>query len=134
MVNLLESFNKKQMQSLDKHIPDFRPGDTISVVTKVFDGESERKQTYQGVCTKIKRRNSFNFSFVIRRMVQDEYVEMQFFPYAPNVVSIDITKHGKVRRAKLYYMRKLSGKAARIAEVPPSKVKRGAGISPSIQS
>lgn len=98
-----------------RKIPDFSPGDTLRVNVKVVEGNRERVQAYEGVC--IGRRNAgFNSSFTVRKISYGEGVERVFPLYSPRIDSIDVVRKGRVRRAKLYYLRGLRGKAARITE------------------
>ena len=98
-----------------KSIPEFRPGDTLRVGVRVVEGERTRVQNYEGVC--IARSNrGINSNFTVRKMSFGEGVERVFPLYSPNVESIDVVRHGVVRRAKLYYLRGRTGKRARIAE------------------
>jgi large subunit ribosomal protein L19 len=115
MTNLLEKFNKQQMATLAKEMPEFRPGDDLKVIFKVVDGASERMQTFEGVCIS-KRNRGLHSSFTVRKVSHGESILSQFFVYSPAVVSVEVTRKGKVRRAKLYYLCKLFGKAARIKE------------------
>ncbi len=112
MVNLLEKFNKRQMTALAKEIPEFRPGDDLKVTFKVADG---RKQIFEGVCISKKRRG-LHSSFSVRKVSHGESIVSQFFVYSPALLSVEVMRRGKVRRAKLYYLCKLFGKAARIKE------------------
>ncbi len=115
MTNLLAEFNRKQIQSINKQIPEFRVGDTLKVTTKIVDSTVERTQVFEGLC--IARRNrSLHSSFTLRKVSHGESVISQFFLYSPLVVSIEVIRLGKVRRAKLYYICELFGKAARIKE------------------
>ncbi len=98
-----------------KKIPDFAAGDTICVNVKIVEGENERIQAFEGVC--IARKNAgLNSSFTVRKISHGEGVERIFPLYSPRVDSIEVVRHGNVRRAKLYYLRGLTGKAARIKE------------------
>ena len=115
MTNLLEKFNEQQMLSLKKEIPDFNPGDDLRVTFKVVDGANERKQIFEGVCIS-KRNRGLHSSFAVRKVSHGESIVSQFFVYSPALVSVEVTRRGKVRRAKLYYLCKLFGKAARIKE------------------
>jgi large subunit ribosomal protein L19 len=100
---------------LDKKVPEFKPGDTVIVHVKVKEGERERLQAFEGVV--IGRRNAgANSSFTVRKVSYGEGVERVFPLYAPTVAKIDVKRKGDVRSAKLYYLRKLTGKAARITE------------------
>jgi large subunit ribosomal protein L19 len=116
-MDIIKKFEKQQVENLtkDKNIPDFRPGDTLKVGIKIVEGKTERLQYFQGLC--IARSNdSINSSFTVRKISNSEGVERKFSLYSPRIVSIEVTRKGIVRRAKLYYMRKLFGKAARIKE------------------
>ncbi|MCP5364433.1 MAG: 50S ribosomal protein L19 [Hyphomicrobiales bacterium] len=116
-MNIIEVFEKEQIQTLtqDSDIPWFAPGDTLRVMVKVVEGSRERLQAFEGVC--IARRNrGLNSSFTVRKISYGEGVERVFPLYSPNVASLEVVRRGDVRRAKLYYMRNLRGKKARIAE------------------
>ena len=115
-MNLLKLIEKKNIEKLSTHkIPNFKVGDTVKVHTKVIEGKNERIQMFEGVC--IARKNDgINSSFTVRKISFGEGVEKVFPLYSPNVAKIELVKHGKVRRAKLYYLRSLFGKKARIAE------------------
>jgi large subunit ribosomal protein L19 len=96
-------------------IPEFQPGDTVKVSIKVVEGERERVQAFEGVC--IARKNAgINSSFTLRKISYGEGVERIFPLYSPRLSAIEVMRRGSVRRAKLYYLRGLTGKAARIAE------------------
>jgi len=112
MNKLIEEIEARQMQ---KKLPDFAPGDTVTVQVKVKEGERERLQAFEGVV--IARRNrGINSSFTVRKISYGEGVERVFPLYSPKIATIKVKRKGNVRRAKLYYLRKLSGKAARIRE------------------
>lgn len=116
-MNLINEFEDKQIEKLsaEKNIPEFRVGDTIKVQVKIKEGETERLQAFEGVA--IARRNrGINSSFVLRKISYGEGVERKFFLYSPLVNSISVVRRGVVRRNKLYYLRNLRGKAARIKE------------------
>jgi large subunit ribosomal protein L19 len=116
-MNLIAQLEKEQMDKLaaGKTIPDFAPGDTLSVNVKVVEGERTRVQAYEGVC--IARSGAgLNESFTVRKISYGEGVERVFPLYSPMVDSIKVVRRGKVRRAKLYYLRGRRGKSARIAE------------------
>ncbi len=117
MENLIEQYDRDQIANLlqNKKIPDFRAGDTVSVSVRVIDGTTERLQTYEGVVI-AKRNRGITSSFVVRKVSHGEGVERRFMTYSPIVNKIDVVKRGVVRRAKLFYLRGLSGKAARIKE------------------
>ncbi|WP_337997842.1 50S ribosomal protein L19 [Oleispirillum naphthae] len=116
-MNIIETLEAEQMAKLleTRDVPDFKPGDTLRVHTKVVEGTRERIQVYEGLC--IARRNAgLNSSFTVRKISFGEGVERVFPLYSPNVAKIEVTRIGKVRRAKLYYLRALRGRAARISE------------------
>src|SRR5258708_22315416 len=128
-MNLIKELEQEQMTKLGKTIPPFDPGDTVSVNVKVVEGERTRIQAYEGVC--IARSGSgINENFTVRKISYGEGVERVFPLYSPLVESIKVVRRGKVRRAKLYYLRGLRGKAARIAEKQdhrPDESAEGAG-------
>ncbi|MDZ5761834.1 50S ribosomal protein L19 [Candidatus Cyrtobacter comes] len=112
-MNLLDKYVQKNMT--DRPIPDFRSGDTLMVHVKILEGASERVQRFEGVC--IARRNrGIGSSFLVRKISYGIGVERKFMLYSPRVISIEVLRKGRVRRAKPYYLRDLRGKAARIKE------------------
>ena len=116
-MNVIEEIEKEQLAKLtaDNQVPEFAAGDTLKVNVKVVEGTRERVQVYEGVC--IGRKNAgLNSSFTVRKIASGEGVERVFPLQSPNVVQIDVVRRGKVRRAKLYYLRDLVGKKARIKE------------------
>jgi large subunit ribosomal protein L19 len=113
MSNIIEQINIEQMQG--KIIPEFNPGDTILVQVKVKEGSRERLQAFEGVVI-AKRNRGLNSAFTVRKISHNVGVERVFQTYSPVVDSITVKRHGDVRRAKLYYLRNLSGRAARIKE------------------
>jgi len=116
-MNLLQKIEQAEVARLveGRAIPEFSPGDTLRVNVKVVEGTRERVQAYEGVC--IARKNAgVNSSFTVRKISSGEGVERVFPLYSPRIDSIDVVRKGDVRRAKLYYLRGLRGKAARIAE------------------
>ena len=116
-MNLIQQLEKEQMAKLsaNKEIPDFEPGDTVQVNVKVVEGDRTRIQAYEGVC--IGRAGSgLNENFTVRKISYGEGVERVFPLYSPMLDSIKVVRRGKVRRAKLYYLRGRRGKSARIAE------------------
>lgn len=114
-MNIIQQLEKEQIESLNKTIPDFQPGDTVIVNVRVKEGERSRIQAYEGVC--IARSGAgINENFTVRKISNGEGVERVFPIYSPNVDSIKVVRRGKVRRAKLYYLRDRRGKSARIAE------------------
>jgi len=114
-MNAIKEFEKQQIAELNKNIPDFRPGDTLKVGVKIIEGKTERLQYFQGLCI-ARSADSINSTFVVRKISNGEGVERKFPLYSPKIASIEVVKKGIVRRAKLYYMRALRGKAARIQE------------------
>ena len=116
-MNTIPQLEQEQIALLTegKNIPDFTPGDTVRVHVKVKEGQRERIQAYEGVC--IARKNSgLNSAFTVRKISFGEGVERVFPLYAPIIDHIELVRHGRVRRAKLYYLRSRRGKSARIAE------------------
>src|ERR1043166_3130963 len=120
MTNIIEEIEKEQMAG--KTIPDFAPGDTIVVQVKVKEGERERLQAFEGVVI-AKRNRGLNSAFTVRKISHGEGVERVFQTYSPSIESISVKRRGDVRRAKLYYLRELSGRAARIKEKLPAKAR-----------
>ena len=116
-MNLLQTLEKEQVEKLveGRRIPDFGPGDTLRISVKVVEGERERLQAFEGVC--IARKNAgVNSNFTLRKISYGEGVERVFPLYSPRLAAIEVVRRGRVRRAKLYYLRGRTGKAARIAE------------------
>jgi len=112
MSNIIKELEAEQ---INREVPDFRPGDTVVVQVKVKEGQRERLQAFEGVV--IGRRNrGLNSSFTVRKISHGEGVERVFQTYSPSIDQIEIKRRGDVRRAKLYYLRDLRGKAARIKE------------------
>lgn len=112
MSNIIDALNAEQMQ---KDVPDFGPGDTVVVQVRVKEGTRERLQAFEGVV--IARRNrGLNSAFTVRKISHGEGVERVFQTYSPLVAEIQVKRRGDVRRSKLYYLRGLTGKAARIKE------------------
>ena len=116
-MNIIEQFEKDQIKSLvkGKKIPQFHPGDTVRVNVKVREGTRERIQAFEGVCIRKKNRG-LSSSFTVRKISFGEGVERVFPIFSPSIDSISIERSGQVRRAKLYYLRDLTGKKARIVE------------------
>ncbi len=112
MRKIIEQLEKEQM---DREIPDFSPGDTVVVQVKVKEGNRERLQAYEGVVI-AKRNRGLNSAFTVRKISHGEGVERVFQTYSPAIASIAVKRRGDVRRAKLYYLRERTGKAARIKE------------------
>ena len=126
----IEDINKAAIQKItaNKKITEFSPGDTINVGVKIVEGKRERIQYFEGVCIAKKNRD-LNSSFTVRKISFGEGVERTFALYSPNVASIKVIRSGKVRRAKLYYLRDRKGKSARIAE----KIKKKIGVDVSVK-
>lgn len=113
MTNIIDQLNAEQMQG--KEIPVFNPGDTVLVQVKVIEGARERLQAFEGVVI-AKRNRGLNSAFTVRKISHGVGVERVFQTYSPIVDSITVKRRGDVRRAKLYYLRNLAGRAARIKE------------------
>ena len=116
-MNLIQQLEKEQVTKLSagKDIPDFGPGDTVIVNVKVVEGERSRVQAYEGVCIG-RAGGGLNENFTVRKISYGEGVERVFPLYSPNIWEIEVVRKGVVRRAKLYYLRDLRGKASRISE------------------
>ncbi|MDF3047063.1 MAG: ribosomal protein [Candidatus Midichloriaceae bacterium] len=116
-MNLLTKFEQKYITELKREIPRFRAGDTIKVGVRIMDGaDNYRVQNFEGLVIRVKNR-ALGSSFAIKKISNGEGVERNFLTYSPIIDKIEVIKRGKVRRAKLYYMRSLQGKAARIKEI-----------------
>ena len=117
MSNLLETFEKQQIEKLTtkKRVPAFRPGDTLKVTVRITEGSKSRLQAFEGICI-ARKNNSVNSNFTVRKISHGEGVERVFPLFSPIVEKIEVIRKGDVRRAKLYYLRELSGKKARIAD------------------
>jgi len=114
-MNILQKFEKQQLEKLNAKVPEFAPGDTVRVNVKVIEGTRERVQAYEGVC--IDRKNAgINSAFTVRKISYGEGVERIFPLYSPRLDSIEVVRRGEVRRARLNYLRGRRGKAARITE------------------
>lgn len=116
-MNLLQKFEQTQKENLlaGKNIPDFKAGDTVRVDVRIIEGATERVQSYEGLCIS-RRAHGLGSSFTVRKISNGEGVERCFMLHSPKIEKIHVLKKGIVRRAKLYYMRNLRGKAARIRE------------------
>jgi len=117
MSNLLETFEKKQIEKLTgkKRIPTFRPGDTLKVTIRITEGDKSRLQAFEGMCIS-RKNNSVNSNFTVRKLSHGEGVERVFPLFSPMIEKIEVIRKGDVRRAKLYYLRDRTGKKARIAD------------------
>ena len=127
----IEDINKAAIKKIvaNKKITDFSPGDTVKVGVKIIEGKRERIQYFEGVCIAKKNRD-INSSFTVRKISFGEGVERTFALYSPVIGSIKVVRSGKVRRAKLYYLRDRKGKSARIAE----KLKKNIGIDVDVKA
>jgi large subunit ribosomal protein L19 len=126
----IEDINKEAVNKIisNKKITDFNPGDTVKVGVKIVEGKRERIQFFEGVCISKKNRD-INSSFTVRKISFGEGVERTFALYSPIVDSLKVIRSGKVRRAKLYYLRDRKGKSARIAE----KIKKKIGVDVAVK-
>lgn len=114
-MDLISQLEAEEIKKLGKNIPDFAPGDTVVVNVNVVEGDRKRIQAYEGIVI-AKRNRGINSSFIVRKVSSGEGVERTFQTYSPLIDSIEIKRKGDVQRAKLYYLRQRSGKAARIRE------------------
>ena len=114
-MDLIKQLEAEEIKKLGRNIPDFSPGDTVVVNVNVMEGDRKRTQAYEGMVV-AKRNRGINSSFIVRKVSSGEGVERTFQTYSPLIASIEIKRKGKVQRAKLYYLRQRSGKAARIRE------------------
>ena len=121
---IIESIEKAQMK---QNLPSFAPGDTVVVQVKVKEGERERLQAYEGVVI-AKKNGGLNSAFTVRKISNGVGVERVFQTHSPQVASIEVTRRGAVRRAKLYYLRDRSGKSARIKEKLPARKNKTAAV------
>lgn len=133
-MNIIQQLEQEQIAALTagKTIPVFTPGDSVRVFVKVVEGQRERLQAYEGVV--IARKNAgLNSSFTVRKISFGEGVERVFPLYSPNVDRIELVRRGKVRRAKLYYLRSRRGRAARIVEDTAANLKARAAAAESAE-
>jgi large subunit ribosomal protein L19 len=114
-MDLIQKIESEEIVRLGKNIPDFKTGDTVVVNVNVVEGDRKRVQAYEGVVI-AKRNRGLNSAFIVRKISSGEGVERTFQTYSPLIASIEVKRRGDVSRAKLYYLRELSGKAARIKE------------------
>ncbi|ABI58719.1 MULTISPECIES: 50S ribosomal protein L19 [Nitrosomonas] len=119
-MNLIEQLEREEIERLGKIIPDFSPGDTLVVNVNVVEGDRKRTQAFEGVVI-AKRNRGLNSSFIVRKISSGEAVERTFQTYSPLIASMEVKRRGAVRRAKLYYLRDRTGKAARIREKLPAR-------------
>ena len=117
-MDLISKLEQEEIARLGRKIPVFAPGDTVIVRVNVVEGDKKREQAYEGVVI-AKRNRGLNSSFIVRKISSGEGVERTFQTYSPAVASIEVKRKGDVRRAKLYYLRGRTGKAARIREKLP---------------
>lgn len=115
-MNLIQQIEAEQIAALGKSIPDFKSGDTVRVGYKVTEGSRSRVQMFEGVCISRRGGSTLAASFTVRKISFGEGVERMFPLYSTNIDSIEVVRRGRVRRAKLYYLRDRRGKSARIAE------------------
>jgi len=123
-MNLIQTLEQEEIARLNRTIPDFAPGDTLIVSVNVVEGTRKRLQAYEGVVI-AKRNRGLNSAFTVRKIYNGEGVERTFQTYSPLIAKIEVKRRGDVRRGKLYHLRALSGKKARIKEKLPSRVKVG---------
>ena len=114
-MHLIQQLEQEEIQRLGRKIPAFAPGDTVVVSVNVVEGERKRVQNYEGVVI-AKKNRGLNSSFIVRKISSGEGVERTFQTYSPLIASVEVKRRGDVGRAKLYYLRERSGKAARIKE------------------
>ena len=119
MTNIIDTIDQQQMK---QDIPEFAAGDTVIVKVKIKEGTRERAQAFEGVVI-AKRNRGLKSSFTVRKISHGEGVERVFLAHSPQIESIEVKRRGDVRRAKLYYLRELTGRAARIKEKLPSRIK-----------
>ena len=123
MVDIIKEIDEAQMKALNPTIPTFAPGDTVIVNVKVKEGDRSRVQAYEGVCI-ARNGGGINENFTVRKISYGEGVERVFPIFSPMIDSIKVVRRGKVRRAKLYYLRDRRGKSARIAEKQDTAAER----------
>lgn len=109
--NAIEKF---KLEGLRTDIPEFRPGDTVKVHSKIIEGNKERIQVFEGVVLKRSKKNQYNATFTVRKISYNVGVERTFFLHSPRIAKIEVVTRGKVRRSRLFYLRPLRGKATRI--------------------
>jgi len=114
-MDLIQKLENEEIERLGKNVPEFKAGDTVVVNVNVMEGDRKRVQAYEGVVI-AKRNRGLNSSFIVRKISSGEGVERTFQTYSPLIASVEVKRKGDVSRARLYYLRKLSGKAARIKE------------------
>ena len=129
-MNLIQQLEKEEIERLGKSIPEFAPGDTVIVSVNVVEGTRKRVQAYEGVVI-AKRNRGLNSGFIVRKISNGEGVERTFQTYSPLIAKIEVKRRGDVRRAKLYYLRGLTGKKARIKEKLPQRKAAVAAAAPA---
>ncbi len=127
-MDLIRQLEQEEIARLGRNIPDFAPGDTVVVSVNVVEGDRKRVQAYEGVVI-AKRNRGLNSSFIVRKISSGEGVERTFQTYSPAIAGIEIKRRGDVRRAKLYYLRKRSGKSARIREKLVARGAKAAAVA-----
>jgi large subunit ribosomal protein L19 len=129
MVNIIEQLEKEQLEIVAamRAVPEFQPGDTLKVNVKVVEGSRSRVQAYEGVCI-ARSGGGLSESFTVRKISYGEGVERVFPVYSPLIASIEVVRRGKVRRAKLYYLRDRRGKSARIVERTEPRKEKAARV------
>ena len=123
-MNIIQKLEQEEVQRLGRKLPEFSPGDTVIVNVSVVEGERKRVQAYEGVVI-AKKNRGINSAFIVRKVSSGEGVERTFQTHSPLIASIEVKRKGHVRRAKLYYMRGLSGKGARIREKIEAQEQQG---------
>ena len=131
-MNLIGTLEQEEIKRLKKEVPDFSPGDTVIVNVNVVEGERKRVQAYEGVVI-AKRNRGLNSSFIVRKISSGEGVERTFQTYSPLIASVEVKRRGDVRSGKLYYLRGLEGKAARIKEDLAGNAKAKAAAAAAAQ-
>ncbi|MDO5056980.1 MAG: 50S ribosomal protein L19 [Lautropia sp.] len=129
-MNLIAQLEQEEIARLGKTIPAFAPGDTVAVSVNVVEGNRKRVQVYEGVVI-AKRNRGLNSAFTVRKISSGEGVERTFQLYSPLIAGVEVKRRGDVRRAKLYYLRKLSGKKARIKEKLPARTQAAKAEAPA---
>jgi large subunit ribosomal protein L19 len=114
-MNLIQTLETEELKRIGRKVPEFAPGDTVVVRVNVVEGDKKREQAFEGVVV-ARRNRGLRSSFIVRKISSGEGVERTFQTYSPLIAGIEVKRKGDVRRAKLYYLRKRSGKGARIRE------------------
>jgi large subunit ribosomal protein L19 len=133
-MNLLQQLEAEHVRELGRTIPDFAPGDTVRVGYRVTEGTRTRVQNYEGVCIARQGGSGIGASFTVRKISFGEGVERVFPLHSPNIDAITVVRRGKVRRAKLYYLRQRRGKSARIVEKTNYRAREEGGREESVQA